>query len=213
MEVPREGRAPAPRSLLVAAAITYVLTALCILALDQPVARWLAGYEPLGVWDRILGWLEWLILLPVFSWTLAGLLALALIVTVAVPRLRGAAPALMLIIATHAISRYLTLQLKLGTDRLRPSEWLKQGGDSFGHVDGISFPSGHVAIFASLLIPLAVAVPRARPLLGIVAFVGLARIAVNAHFLSDVIGGLTVVCVVTYLASLVVRPVVPAARR
>jgi hypothetical protein len=112
-----------------------------------------------------------------------------MLVTVSVKRLRVHAPAWMFVTGVHLVSRLTTNWFKDATGRLRPAEWLKQRTDeTFGWEGGISFPSGHVVLFASLVIPLAVLYPRLRPLLAIAVFAALARIAVNAHFVSDAIG-------------------------
>ena len=212
MEVPRSERRPASRSLLFVIAVHAALTVLAILVIDQPVARWIWQYEPAGFWNRGIDYLEWAIGLPVFSWISGIVLVLGMVITAAVPRWRGQTPVWMLVAATHIISRYLTLQLKLGTARLRPTEWLEQGGDTFGREGGVSFPSGHVAIFGSIVIPLAVAVPRLRPLIAIVGFVMAARVAVDAHFISDVTASVTLIGLVTYALSWLIRPLPAPAR-
>ena len=141
-----------------------------------------------------------------FRWAAGIVLVAGMLVTVAVPRWRGAAPAWMLIAATHLVSRIATLEVKLATARLRPGEWQAVGGDTFLREGGVSFPSGHVTLFASIVIPLAVVAPRTRPLLALVAFAMLARLAVNAHFVSDVLGAIALVCVVTWGCGWVIRP-------
>jgi len=126
----------------------------------------------------------------------------------AVPRWRGAAPAWTFLAATHLLGQLLVNYLKEWTGRLRPTEWLAHGaGDSFGWKDGFSFPSGHVGIFGSLIIPLVVLVPRAWPLLGIVAYAMVARVAVDAHFLSDVLGALSLLCALTWVLGVLIRPI------
>jgi membrane-associated phospholipid phosphatase len=196
---------PAPRSLLVAAAITSVLAGLCIAVIDGHVARLVGTYETSGVWNWVLGKLDWILLIPVHSVIVAIALVVAMIVTVAAPKLRVHAPAWMLVAGTHVLSRLAMMQLKDLTGRMRPLEWLKKGGETFWR-GGDSFPSGHVVIYASILVPLVVLVPRARPLLAVVAFVMLARVAVNGHYVSDVVAGLALVTVVTWLVGYAVRP-------
>jgi membrane-associated phospholipid phosphatase len=132
------------------------------------------------------------------------------IVTLAVPRLRSAAAIFLIVTLTHLLARHASLWVKTFTGRLRPSQWLKQGGDTFWRDGGFSFPSGHILLFASILVPLAVVYPRTRPLLAIVGFVMIARIAVNAHFVSDVLGGLAVVALFTWLSARWVRRVLPS---
>jgi membrane-associated phospholipid phosphatase len=53
-------------------------------------------------------------------------------------------------------------------------------------------------LFASIVVPLAVVYPRARPLLAIAVFAMTARVAVHAHFLSDVFGGFALVALLTW---------------
>ena len=216
MEVPRSDlpapRAAAPRVLLLIAAGAAVLMVLCMVALDEPVARWAATFEPETGWTRVIEKLEWLVLLPPFRWLGPVVLALGMLIAVAVPRWRGAAPAWMFMTATHLLGQLATNYLKMWTGRLRPTEWLANGGgDSFGWVTGFSFPSGHVAIFGSAIIPFVVLVPRAWPLLAIVAYAMVARVAVNAHFLSDVVGAIALICVLTWIFGWLIRPLRPSA--
>lgn len=207
MELPRVARHPAPAWLLWVAAITAVLSVVCILVVDQPVARLLAEYEPARVWDRGIELLEWGVGLPVFRWLSGVLLVLGMIVTVVVPRWRVRAPAWMFLAASHVLAQVSTRYIKEWTGRLRPLEWLKQGGgETFLWEKGISFPSGHVAIFASVVIPFVALFPRWWPLLGVAVYAMVARVAVDAHFLSDVLGGITLVCLVTWLCGWAIRP-------
>ncbi len=203
---PWHERRGAPRWLLVLAIASATLAALSIVSIDRPIARTIAEYEASGLWDRGIDALEHAIGLPVFPWTAAIVLALAMVVTSAVRRWRGVAPVLMLVVATHVVARIVTLELKLATGRLRPYQWLTQGADSFGHDGGVSFPSGHVTLFSSLVIPLVVCVPRAWPMLVIAIYPMLARVAVGAHFVSDVLAAIAVVTAVTYALALVIRP-------
>lgn len=189
------------------AVITAVLSVVCILVVDQPVARLLAEYEPARAWDRGIELLEWGVGLPVFRWLSGVLLVLGMIVTVIVPRWRVRAPAWMFLAASHVLAQVSTRYLKEWTGRLRPLEWLKQGGgETFLWEKGISFPSGHVAIFASVVIPFVALFPRWWPLLGVAVYAMVARVAVDAHFLSDVLGGITLVCLVTWLSGWAIRP-------
>ncbi len=210
-EVPWRERRGAPRTLLIAAAVSAVLAAIAVLALDRPLARLLAEYEPSTFWDRTIGLLEWTLGLPIgnhpfFRMFSSELLVTGMAIVTAVPRWRPRAPAWMVVAGTHVICRFLTVRIKDATGRLRPTEWLAKGGDTFFRDGGIAFPSGHVVLFASILIPLAVVAPRTRPLLAIVAFVMLARIVVDAHYLSDTIAALTLVLLVTWALAALARP-------
>jgi membrane-associated phospholipid phosphatase len=205
--VPRSERSPAPHALLLAAAALAALTPLAILAVDRPVARLLARYEPSALWPEGIELLEQVIGYSLHPLVVSFTLVAAMLAAMAVPRWRAYAPAAMFLAGTHVISRFATGQLKELTGRLRPSEWLARGGggDTFFR-DGIAFPSGHVSLFAGLAIPIAVLVPRARPVLAAAAFVAAARIAVNAHFVSDALAALALVALVAWVVGLGVRP-------
>ncbi len=211
MEVPWNERKPPSFALLIAAAGFAVATAISILAIDEPIARAIAEYQPSGAWDAILEVLEWALLLPLDPHALPVVLVVAMLVVVAVKPWRGVAPSLMTIAAVHLATRLTTNWLKDATGRYRPAEWIAKGVDgSFGHDKGISFPSGHVVLFAGVVIPILFAFPRTRvamlPLLGIVVFVGAARIAVNAHWLSDTLGSISWVCLWTWMVGFSTRP-------
>ncbi len=211
MEIARHDRRAAPRTLLLLAAALAGAAALAMVLIDGPVARRVGLHEPLALWDRVLLVLDTATGLEAFSHLTSIALVLGMVIAVAVPRWRGQAPVWMWIAATHLLSRVATLELKLATERLRPGAWLAKGGASFFR-DGLSFPSGHVAIYASLIVPLAVAVPRARPLLAVVAFSMAARVGVNAHFVSDTFAALALVLVVSWATSWAIRPLPPAHR-
>jgi membrane-associated phospholipid phosphatase len=207
VELPRIARHPAPRWLLWTAAISGLLTIVCILFVDQPVARLIADYEPASFWNRGIDYLEWGVGLPIFRWLSGVILVLGMIVAVVVPRWRVRAPAWMFLAAVHVLSQVTTRYAKEWTGRLRPLEWIEQGGTETSlWAKGISFPSGHVAIFASVVIPIVALFPRWWPLLGVAAFAMLARVAVDAHFLSDVLGGITLVSLVAWLCGWAIRP-------
>ena len=212
VEIPRRDRLPAPRSLLVIAAVTGLVALACIFTIDQPIARGLGRYQALGFWDAALDLLEWLLLLPLVPWAFAILLALAMLATVAVPRWRRFAPVATYLAANHLLGRIAMVQAKDWTGRLRPSEWLTRGGDTFWRDGGISFPSGHVVLFASVVLPIAVIWPRTRPLLAVVVFVAAARVVANAHFVSDVIGAITLCALVAWVTGWIVRPIGPVRR-
>jgi membrane-associated phospholipid phosphatase len=197
--------------LLPVALVSAIVTALCIVAIDQPLARWLATRETHpDVWNQIISYLEYPLGIEPWKWTGICVLVAASIITLAVPRLRSYAAIFLVITLTHVLARHASLWVKTATGRLRPSQWLKQGGDTFWRDGGFSFPSGHVLLFASIVLPLVVIYPRTRPLLAIVAFAMVARLAVNAHFVSDVTGGFAVVAALTWLSAVVVRRVLPS---
>ncbi|MDQ2793435.1 MAG: phosphatase PAP2 family protein, partial [Bacteroidota bacterium] len=70
-----------------------------------------------------------------------------------------------------------------------------------------SFPSYHTAVYFSLFWPLAVAFPKFRgPLLLLPALIGLGRLVLGAHYLSDVWFSLWLVVALTLLFGRLERP-------
>ncbi|MBK9034298.1 MAG: phosphatase PAP2 family protein [Myxococcales bacterium] len=194
----RVTRALPPLALGLAAA-----TALAIVALDQPVARYLATIEPLPQWQACLAALDRATGLTWWKWlptaVIVGAAALALIA----PPLRRHARGLGLLALVHVATKLTLLELKPGLGRLRPSAWLARGGDdTFWYAGGIAFPSGHTGHYLSIALPLAVAWPRVGvPLLAVPVFASASRLATNAHFVGDVVGGAALVVTYTWLAA------------
>lgn len=188
------------------AAAGALVTALCIAVLDAPVARALAPYQPWPLWSELLWGLEVVSGLTISRWTYAIALPAAGLIALLVPRWRALAVPLWLLALVHVATKLTTVELKELTGRLRPSEWLERGGAMFFVDGGIAFPSGHVTHLLSLTLPLAVVAPRlGRPLLFLPFLIAICRVAVNAHFLSDVFGAVVWVSVITYTSLWVVR--------
>ena len=189
------------RALLWTTAIFGVLTLLCALTIDEPFARWIATRETYPkFWNDGIAYLEYPLGIEPYKW--AGVWVLCLGSIASLLFWRKQAHGWLLVTLVHLLGRNVMFWMKYFTGRLRPSEWLKAGGDGTWLRDGWSFPSGHAILFASIAIPLAVTYPRTRPLLVVVAFAGCARVAVNAHFLSDVFGGVAVTTAITWLCAL-----------
>jgi len=134
------------------------------------------------------------------------LLVAAMVLAWGVGGWRYRAPAWTFVAGTHVVSRFLTSHIKDATGRLRPSEWLAHGEGATFFAGGIGFPSGHVVLFASLALPIVVLSPRWWPLLALVVFAGAARVAVGAHFLSDVLAAVTLTAAVAWAVGWLVRP-------
>jgi membrane-associated phospholipid phosphatase len=192
--------------LLAVAAFCMAVSLLCIVVIDQPVARQLSAFEPAAFWQRGVEVLESAIGLTWFRWTSAIVLVAAMVIVVLTPRLRHLTPLWMFWSASHLLAQVATRYAKELSGRVRPREWLAAGGDHTFLRDGVGFPSGHVTIVASLVIPLVVMFPRLWPLLGLVAYVMAARVMVNAHFVGDVIAGVGLVAVVTWGCGVLIRP-------
>ncbi len=194
--------------------LAAIATAACILTIDRPLAQWVGGHDTVpDVWNQIIAWLEYPLGIEPWKWTGVCVLVAGSLVTLGVSRLRPAAAAFLAVTLTHLLCRHASLWGKTFTGRLRPTQWLAHGGGThptFWQDGGYSFPSGHVLLFGSIVLPIVALYPRTRPLLAIIAFVMVARVAVDAHFASDVLGGLAVTAAFTWLAVLVVRRVLPS---
>jgi membrane-associated phospholipid phosphatase len=203
--------------LLPLAAACAIVTALGIAFVDAPVARWLATRDPTGVWDAGVMGIEYAIGIEPWKWLGVTILVAGVIGALVVPRFHAAAPAWLFVASTHLVSRNLMLWGKTLTGRLRPTEWLAHHQGATFFRDGISFPSGHVMLVASLIIPIVIVAPRWRPLAFAIPFVMCARVAVDAHFVSDVFGGLALTALVTWACAAAVRrvpwPTPPASPR
>lgn len=106
--------------------------------------------------------------------------------------------------------------IKHAFGRMRPFNAIAHDGwNHLWFVGGDSFPSGHVAYFWGLFLPLCYLFPKYRiPLLIIPVYIAFARIDENVHFLSDVLGSITLAALVTLIAAkLMGRWVRPAGQR
>lgn len=185
--------------LLALAAVSALLAAVAIAVVDEPLARWVASHPASTLWSRVVAILEYPAGIEPWPFTVPLVLTAGVVATLAVARWRHAARSWMYLALVYLIARNLMAWIKTLSGRLRPREWLPVGGATFGHIgDGVAFPSGHIVVFAGLALPLAVIAPRTRPLLAVVAFVMVARVAVNAHYISDVLAGLALVALVAW---------------
>lgn len=201
------------KALLYTAAIAGVLAALCIVTIDQPFARWMATRETYpDFWNTTIHYLEYLVGLEPDKWVGVYVTVAGALVTLVVGPLRKYAHLWSLLALSHLLGRNMLVWLKPPFGRYRPTEWLKHGApsDTFFHKAAYSFPSGHVILFASVIFPIVLAYPKARPLLVVVLFAMCARVAVNAHFLGDVFGGLAFTAAGTWACAQLVRRVLPS---
>jgi membrane-associated phospholipid phosphatase len=204
------------RALLVTAAIAGVLSAFCIVTIDQPFAKWIATRETYpDVWNTIIGYLEYPLGIEPNKWIGVYVLVGGAVLTLVINPLRKYAHIWSLLALSHLLGRNMITWLKPPLGRYRPTEWLKHHAPdaTFFHKAAYSFPSGHVLLFASMILPLALAYPKARPLLVVVLFAMVARVAVNAHFLGDVLGGLALTAAGTWLCAVAVRRALPSQTR
>lgn len=170
-----------------------------MLLLDQPIARVMdqAGTIWLAVF-RLISWFGQggVILAP------SGLLVLACLwlrprlpsLAVEIGRLIRQAGYLFAAVAAAGL---INDALKILVGRARPGLWLHSGVSGL-HFPGLvseyqSFPSGHTATSVAAAIALSTLTPRWRLFgVGFALVIGFSRIALNAHFLSDVLAGAAV---------------------
>ena len=195
------------RALLPTAAALAAFTALAIVTIDQPVARYQATIAPPALWKDGLALIDRATGLTWWKWLPTVIIVAGALVALALPPLRRAARGLGLVAAVHVATKLTLFYVKPGLGRLRPSEWLASGGDAtFGFAKGIAFPSGHTGHYLSIALPLAVAWPRlGLPLLIVPVFASASRLATNAHFVSDVTGAAALVVAFTWAAARALR--------
>ena len=118
---------------------------------------------------------------------------------------------LLIVLLTHIASQGTSNVLKGVVHRLRPEVLFGNGYSGLGlwatgpHND--SFPSTHTAIYFSLFMPLALAFPRWRwPLLVLPGLIGVGRLVLGHHYLSDVWFSLWLVVAFSGLFGLLGRP-------
>jgi membrane-associated phospholipid phosphatase len=191
------------RQLLAAAALLVALAAAALLV-DTTIARFVKERNVPGELRRLVRLSE------VFGW--GGSVALV-IATAAMLDPRGWRVVLPLVIPAFGAGA-LADGVKLLVVRMRPSATELAGSSlaSFGawlplvHRDELgqnygyalqSFPSAHAATAAGLAVGLAALYPRGRWLFAIFAVLaGLQRVEAQAHFLSDVLIGAAIGCLV-----------------
>jgi len=105
--------------------------------------------------------------------------------------------------AAVAVSGILANLIKLAVGRLRPDLFLNEGAYGFEpwHLDSDlrGFPSGHATTMFALAFAIAVIRPGWRlPALAVAMVITATRVVINAHYLSDVVGG-TLLALVTVL--------------
>ena len=191
------------RALPPLALILVAITAVAIVAIDQPLARALADDRPSPIWKDWLAALDRVTGLTWWKWLPTVVIIAVAVLAQLTPRLRPWSRGLALVAIVHVVTKAVLFWSKPGLGRLRPREWLARGGDTtFGFDGGIAFPSGHTGHYLSIALPLAVAWPRlGLPLLIVPIFASASRLATDSHFLSDLTGGAALVVALTWLTA------------
>jgi membrane-associated phospholipid phosphatase len=198
--------------LLVVSFLLAGLAALALVTVDRPLAHALAGrgaeLEP--VWSAGITGLEYLTLMFLgrYQFVAAILVATALL---AIPaKTRPWAWKVFYLGAVLLVVRLTTNEWKELFGSLRPREWLEKGGDVYFR-GGHAFPSGHGSYFGAFTAALFLAWPR-KILLVIPLFVACARIGVNDHFVSDILGGFAWGAFVAALLAYAIPPATSSTR-
>jgi membrane-associated phospholipid phosphatase len=178
----------------VATPLLTTLVVLCVRHLDVPLAYFVRNHLFVSVhWSRMTSDLPDLLLQVVLVTTSVSLV----LYRVRVGRgLRDAVTRLAQLVAWAAPASYLTKSvLKFAFGRVNTRAWLQEPGlygfHWFQMRQGCEgFPSGHMVVIVTLLAALWRYYPKYRPwclLLGLL--LGVALIATDYHFLSDVLAG------------------------
>jgi membrane-associated phospholipid phosphatase len=182
--------------------VSLVLTLLSIFFLDQPIAAFVqkAGGRSSAVLQQGTSFLEVISGFPISKYALTFALLAVGLVLFAWKFTRSAAWILLFVGCAQFVTRIAAGTLKNVFERLRPFEVIQAGNWDWKFFDGHgnSFPSGHAAHFWGLFFPLAFLFPRYRiPLLLIPLFISVARVGVNDHWCSDVLGSIAIAAAIT----------------
>jgi membrane-associated phospholipid phosphatase len=183
-----------------ALALLVLLILLCIvgLVLDAPLARLMRSLPSslISIFDRItrIGTSGWVLFL-------SGLVTLIAPLTIA-PYQRRRVQAGLQVLAERAayvflvlvLSGLMSILIKHGLGRARPKLMDQLGAFHFDlfvwDASYASFPSGHTITAFAVASSLALFLPRyARIVWAVALLVGMSRLALGAHFLTDVLGG------------------------
>ncbi len=185
------------RSIAFATTLAVVFSLISIFILDRPIAEMVHRFG--GQQARFLA-LGTSILEIVSGMTLSKFALGLVLILIGAALLfwktkKHVAWIFLFVACTHLSARLSAGVLKEVFHRLRPYEVLTTNAwdHQFFSAHGGSFPSGHAAHFWALFFPLAFLFPRLRiPLLILPVFIGIARIGVNDHWLSDVFASVAI---------------------
>jgi membrane-associated phospholipid phosphatase len=185
-------------------AVSLALTLLSIFFFDQPIAAFVqrVGGMSSVILQQGTSFLEVISGFPIAKYALTYALLMVGLILFAWKSTRSAAWMLLFIACAQFVTRLAAGTLKGVFQRLRPFEVI-QAGDwdwKFFSGHGNAFPSGHAAHFWGLFFPLAFLFPRYRiPFLIIPLFISVARVGVNDHWCSDVLGSIAIAASITLL--------------
>lgn len=197
------------RHLLIWGVVLAALAAIAVFTVDGPIATSLqsAAAQNRAFFNPFVTVVEYVFGFPLSKFATGFAILAASLIAFAVPKWRGAARLLLFVGTTHLIARLAAGVLKNVFLRARPDDALASGGwrDQFFVDGGSSFPSGHAAHFWALFFALAVAFPRLRiPALVLAVAVSVARVAVNDHYVSDVLASASIAALISFLCALLI---------
>jgi membrane-associated phospholipid phosphatase len=190
------------RQIIYSFVVALALTLLSISFLDQPIAAFVQKVDGRSsvVLQQGTSFLEVIAGLPIHKFALSYALFATAAILFVWKSTRLAAWMLLFIGCAQFATRLTAGTLKEVFHRLRPFEVIQAGHwdwNFFGD-RGSSFPSGHGALFWGLFFPLAFLFPRYRiPFLIIPLFISVARVGVNDHWCSDVVGSIAIAAAIT----------------
>jgi membrane-associated phospholipid phosphatase len=192
------------RQIIYSFVVALALTLLSIFFFDQPIAAFVQKVDGRSsvVLQQGTSFLEMISGFPIDRYALTYALLATAAILFAWKSTRSVAWMLLFIGVTQIVTRLTAGTLKNVFNRLRPFEVIQAGNwdwNFFGD-RGSSFPSGHAAHFWGLFFPLAFLFPRYRlPFLIIPLFISVARVGVNDHWCSDVLGSIAIAAAITLL--------------
>ena len=182
--------------------VSLVLALLSIFFFDQPIAAFVqrVGGRSSVILQQGTSFLEVISGFPIHRYALSFALLAAGLILFIWKSTRSAAWMLLFVGSAQFVTRIAVATLKSIFERLRPFEVIQAGDwdSKFFSGHGNSFPSGHAAHFWGLFFPLAFLFPKYRlPLLIIPLFISVARVGVNDHWCSDVLGSMVIAAAIT----------------
>lgn len=188
-----------------------VATGVAVVVIDVPAARAVGGGVAPDLVRSILHVVD-----VATGLTIHKLLAGTVLVVagaIVARRAPHAAAALVFIGMTNLATRLGCSALKDLFGRVRPFEALERGtslGEFFA--GGESFPSGHIAHYAGIIVPLVILAPRARgPAIVVLAALAIGRVLLNYHYVGDTLASITVAAAFAALFAPLMRPPIVAA--
>jgi undecaprenyl-diphosphatase len=193
------------RQILLLLSGIFVTGAICYLLLDKPLARWVETHSHYSAdfWQIVtrIGLSQWYIVLSA-----ALLLTYKFIIRDTILAWRSA-----LVLCCVAGSGLFVSLFKWIFARYRPPMLFRESKFGFAFFEPgymqHSFPSGHSATAAALVVLACLFMPRGRWLwIAMGLLVAASRIFVGAHYLSDVIAGWTAGILVSLLICRMLKP-------